>query len=356
MTYILSLEPAAAAWRGPQRLILKVAAEQITDVEYRFDLPLRSRSASKLSPIQEVAQSCPTCSQSHSLAFALAVEALLGVSAPLRASRIRLVAAECERAISHLTTLEAIFTLMGVATTAATLAEMRTRLSQGLTQLVGSSAEGVLVVPGGIRRDPSAADGADLRSLLTTLSEQVYRLADRVIDQRLILARTVAVGSLSETAAAQFRLCGPLARASGLQTDVRVDAPYGAYAALAPQMIVQRSGDVYARVVLLFLEALESLKLSDRALDNLPDGAVMVELPQSLPVAQAEATVEAPRGALRYRVEGDTKGELNFWVEPAPQFDRLLARTLLLQAAPDDALLIALSTDPCSACQALRAM
>ncbi|WP_129628132.1 hypothetical protein [Candidatus Oscillochloris fontis] len=354
MTYILSLEPAVAAWRGPQRLVLKVVAEQITDVEYRLDLPLRSRSVSKLSPIQEVAQSCPTCSQAHSLAFALAVESLLGVSLPLRASRVRLVAAECERAISHLTTLEAIFALMGIATTAATLAELRTRLSQGLAQLVGNVAEGVLVVPGGIRRDPTAADCADLRSLMAGLSDAIFRLTDRVIDQRLILARTVAVGSLSETAAAQFRLSGPLARASGLKTDVRLDAPYGAYAALAPQMIVQASGDVYSRLVLLLLEVLESLKLSDRALDNLPDGAVMVELPNSLPVAQAEATVEAPRGALRYRVEGDAKGELNYWVEVAPQFDRLLARTLLLQAAPDDALLIALSTDPCSACQALR--
>ncbi len=354
MTYILSLEPAAAAWRGSQRLILKVADEQITDVEYRLDLPSRSRVASTRSPIQDVAQSCSTCSQAHSLAFALAVESLLGVSAPLRGSRVRLVAAECERAISHLNTLEAIFSLMGVATTAATLAEIRTRLCHGLAQLIGNASEGVLVVPGGIRRDPSAADCSDLRSLLTTASGEVYRIVDRVIDQRLILARTVGVGSLSETAAGQFRLRGPLARASGIKTDTRLDTPYGAYAALAPHMVVQESGDVYARMVLLFLEALESLKLSDRALDNLPDGAVMVELPTTLPVAQAEATVEAPRGALRYRVEGDPQGELNYWVEPAPQFDRLLARTLLLQAAPDDAILIALSTDPCSACQALR--
>jgi Ni,Fe-hydrogenase III large subunit len=74
-------------------------------------------------------------------------------------------------------------------------------------------------------------------------------------------------------------------------------------------------------------------------------------VPTSLPAGEGEATVEAPRGALRYRVESDGKRINSYRAEPAPQLDRLLARTLLGRAAPDDAVLIALSTDPCSACE-----
>ncbi|NTW02014.1 MAG: hypothetical protein HGA19_12105 [Oscillochloris sp.] len=351
MSYILTLEPAAAAWRGPQRLVLKVAGERIADVEYRLDLPTRPQAAGRTALLQEVSRLCPTCTHAHCLAFSLAVEALLGLEVPLRAARLRLVAAEMERATSHLTTLEALFTTMGMVATAASLAALRDTAARGLALLAGEADGGALILPGGLRRDLAEDRSTELRQLIAGASRQLYQIADKVIDQRLILARTVAVGTLSGTAADQFRLSGPLARASGLKADVRLDAPYGAYVALPPQLIVQESGDVYARLVVLLLEALESLKLSDRALDNLPEGLPTAHMPADLPMGEGEAMVEAPRGALRYRIESDGKRICGYHVEPAPQLDRLLARTMLVQATPDDVVLIALSTDPCSACQ-----
>ncbi len=351
MSYTLTLEPAAAAWLGPQRLVLKIADERIADVEYRPNLTPRSRTAARPALLQEVARSCPTCTHAHCLAFALAVEALLKLEIPLRASCLRLVAAELERATSHLGTLEALFSTLGLDTTAATLAELRDTCAQGLALLADESGNGALILPGGLRCDISDDRRMELRQRISGASRRLYQIADRMIDQRIILARTVAVGTLTNAAAAQFCLRGPLARASGLKDDVRISAPYGAYATLSPQMITQESGDVYARLVLLLLEALESLKLSDRALDELPTGQLSAQMPAILPSGEGEATVEAPRGALRYRVESDGKRISGYQATPAPQFDRLLARTLLDQAAPDDAVLIALSTDPCSACQ-----
>ncbi|MEI7771875.1 MAG: hypothetical protein WCI67_17925 [Chloroflexales bacterium] len=351
MSYTLTLEPAAAAWLGPQRLVLKVAGERITDVEYRPDLAPRSRAAGRPALLQEVARNCPTCTHAHCLAFSLAVETLLGLEIPLRASRLRLVAVELERATSHLSTLEALFCTMGMSATAAPLSTLRDTCAQGLALLAGPPDGGALILPGGLRHDISDDRRGDLRQQIAGASQRLYQIADRVIDQRLILARTVEVGTLTNAAAAQFRLRGPLARASGIEDDVRIGAPYGAYAALSPQMIIQEGGDVYARLVLLLLEALESMKLSDRALDGLPDGQLSAQVPATLPAGEGEATVEAPRGALRYRVVSDGKRISDYRAEPAPQLDRLLARTLLGQASPDDAVLIALSTDPCSACQ-----
>ncbi|NNJ12838.1 hypothetical protein EKD04_021155 [Chloroflexales bacterium ZM16-3] len=351
MSYTLTLEPAAAAWRGPQQLVLKVAAERVADVEYRLDLPTRPRAAGKPALLQEVARICPTCTHAHSLAFSLAVESLLGRDAPPRAARLRLVAAELERAVSHLVTLDAIFVTMGMTHLAASLAGLRDTAAQGMALLAGAPDGGALILPGGLRRDLSDDERLGLRQLLSGASRRLYQLADSVIDQRLILARTVEVGVLSGSAVTQFGLHGPLARASGITEDVRLDTPYGAYGDLSPQLITQESGDVYARLVLLLLEALESLKLSDRALEDLPDGPLSAQMPASLPEGEGVATVEAPRGALRYRVESDGRRISGYQADPSPQLDRLLARTILSRAALDDVVLIALSTDPCSACQ-----
>lgn len=354
MSYILTLEPAAAAWRGPQRLVLKIEAERVEEVEYRLDLPIRPATASKLPLVQAVARICSSCTHAHSLAFALAFESLLDLEIPLRPSRLRLVATELERTTSHLTTLEAIFNLMGMNATAIAIAAVRATIVQGMGILVGETTVGPLIVPGGLSRDVSEEERVDLHTLLASASDQLYMIADKVIDQRFILARTGAIGTLSHSAAAQFQLRGPLARASGQKRDERLDAPYGAYVALAPQLITQESGDVYARLVVLLLESLESLKLSDRALDNLPEGPAAAPVPPEVAAGVGEATVEAPRGSLRYRIESDGTEVRSYRVEPAPQLDRLLARTLLVQAAPDDVVLIALSTDPCSACQRAR--
>jgi Ni,Fe-hydrogenase III large subunit len=261
------------------------------------------------------------------------------------------VAAELERAASHLGTLAALFETMGLAATAAPLADLGASVGAGLAGLAGGPEAGPLIVPGGVQRSPADERRIELRQLLTSASRRLYQIADQTIAQRLILARTVDVGVLSGAAAAQFRLRGPLARASGLKDDVRLDAPYGAYSDLAPQLITQESGDIYGRLVLLLLEALEGLKLADRALDELPDSPLMAQMPSSPRAGEGEATVEAPRGALRYRIESDGKRISSYRAEPAPQLDRLLARTILSQAAPDDAVLIALSTDPCSTCQ-----
>lgn len=354
MSYTLTLEPAAAAWRGPQRLVLKIADERIADVEYRRDLPARPRPVGGGALLQQVARSCLTCSQAHCLAFALAVEDLLGLEVPIRAARLRLVAAELERAGSHLGTLEALFAAMGLAHTVAALAQLREAAGRGLALLAGDPAGGALILPGGLRHDLPDAQHAALRAHLAETSRQLYQIADALIDQRLVLARTVEVGVLSGAAAAQFGLRGPMARAAGLRDDVRLDAPYGAYAVLSPQLIVQESGDVYARMVVLLLEALESLKLSDRALEGLPAGPASAQVPARLPAGAGEALVEAPRGALRYQIESDGQRISGYRAQPAPQLDRLLARSILAGAAPDDTVLIALSTDPCSACEATR--
>jgi Ni,Fe-hydrogenase III large subunit len=166
----------------------------------------------------------------------------------------------------------------------------------------------------------------------------------------VLLARTIEVGGLPRAAAEQFGVRGPLARASGIARDARSDHPYAGYSRLAFKPITQDGGDVYARLMLLLLEAYESVKLIEQALKELAEGQSHGELPEELPVGQGASAVEGPHGLIRYVVESDGRRLTRVRIDTPRQLDRLLARTLLSDALIDNAVAIIASTDPCTAC------
>ncbi|MCX7790812.1 MAG: hypothetical protein N2378_09255 [Chloroflexaceae bacterium] len=355
MTYTLTIKPVAPAFLRPQRFVLKVEGERIVDVEYRPDtgdeVPFSRLERMRFSEIvATAARLCPDGGISHALALCHAIEALVETPAPPCAERLRLAAAELERAASHLTTLAALFRILSLGSLAQSCAADATAIRRSLSTLTGGDPAAWLR-PGGLEREPDATTWKALAEVEAILA-RLFPLAERTVARPMLLARTVEVGVISATAATQYGLAGPLARAAGLSADVRRDAPYGAYAELMPELALQEGGDVHARIAVLFLETLEALRLVQRVAQERQEGPVRVRLPETLPVGAASAVVEAPRGPLRYYVASDGGQISAIRVQSAPQLDRLLARTVLVNAALDDAALIVVSTDPCDTCPA----
>jgi Ni,Fe-hydrogenase III large subunit len=353
--YTLAITPSAPAWFSPQRLLLTVEGELIADVEYRPEpggaaLVQRLHGQPPALAVQQLGRICPSCGAAHALAFCLAVEQLAGVEVPPRALVARTIVAELERAASHLATLSTCFAALGLGPTAQTLGNLQHDVRAALTAATAAVPAAILT-PGGLEHDLS--DPATLRERLTLLRGRLFQLADGLIDRRPLVMRTVEVGVITPAAAEQFGLRGPLARSAGLRVDVRIDQPYAAYATFAPELALQEGGDVYARLVVLLLEALEALKLAEQALGDLPDGPRAAPVLPDVPAGEATGSVEAPRGAIHCRVASDGRKLQILALEPPPQLGRLLARTLLARADVDDAALIALSTDPCSGCLAV---
>jgi Ni,Fe-hydrogenase III large subunit len=358
VTYTLALTASAPALLRPARAVLKIDVERVAEVEYRPEPSVASpfTQAERLGVgrlIDEAGRLCPTCGLAHALALCHAIEALAGVAPPPRAAWLRVGAAELERAGSHLATLAAIFDALGLAPISASFADHGAAARAAQAALVGERP-GEWLLPGGLSRDVDDAGRAAFGQVAARGLAALFPIADRALTRRSLLARTVDVGVISGGAAAQFGLGGPLARAAGLPADLRRDRPYAAYAELQPEVAPQEGGDVYARILTLLLEALEALKLVERVFQELPDGPWRGELPGRLPAGVGEAAVEAPRGPLRYRVEGDGRRIAAVSAHAAPQLDRLLARTVLAGAALDDVPLIIVSTDPCDACLALH--
>lgn len=355
MSYSLALGPFHPAWRGPQRLVLRLSGEQIADIEYhegfnergcadrllRLDLP---------QALHLVTRICGPCSFAHSLAFCQAIEHLCGIAVAPRAEVLRCVVAELERTASHLNAAAGMLRLLGMESRASGLASAREANLQVLQRISGARIIPDLCLPGGLRRNLPAHDREELLVALPKLNRALYRMIDSTIDHRGLLARTIEVGALPRAAAEQFGVRGPLARASGLPRDARADHPYAAYTQLAFRPITQEGGDVYARLVLLLLEAYESVKLIEQALAELPEGDCQGALPEELRPGIGNGTVEGPRGMIRYSVESDGQRLSRVRIDTPRQLDRLLARTLLSGALVDNAVLIIASTDPCTAC------
>src|SRR5207249_2183664 len=95
---------------------------------------------------------------------------------------------------------------------------------------------------------------------------------------RIFLDRTRDIGVLSKEMAIDLSCTGPIARASGVVRDLRKDEPYLAYGDFDFKVVCAADGDCYARYLVRMEEMLESVKIIQQAVENLPAGPVNVDV------------------------------------------------------------------------------
>ena len=163
---------------------------------------------------------------------------------------------------------------------------------------------------GGARRDFTDDQRRDLMAAMDDLEKRMGPITHWLTHDKTLAMRTKGVGILTREDAIRLGAVGPHARASGVDMDVRRDAPYSSYEDFDFKVPVQESGDVYARVVIRVLEIYESIKIIRQAVDNLPEGPINLgnRIPK-VPAGEFIARHEAPRGHLVYKVVTD--GGLN---------------------------------------------
>lgn len=334
VSYTFALGVYAPHWKGPQRLILTVDQDVVRDVGYTDGYNARG-CAERLarmpldSAVQLVARISSVASHAHTFAFCSALEAMWGVAVPARAQCLRCALAELERLTLHLSTLAELTAALGAQPRSTQISECYRTARRATHALSGRAIMPDLCVPGGVRRDVPDEQRKQALVLLEGLQRQFFPLVDQLVDQPTLLARTVNLGILSREVAERFQLRGPVARAAGIGMDLRRDTPYAAYPQLEVRSVTQDGGDTHARLVVLLLEALESIRLTSLALQIMPDGEIRTLPPRDIPATQTSAAVESPRGALRYTVQGDGQRLSSVTIAAPRTLDRLLARTLL---------------------------
>jgi NADH-quinone oxidoreductase subunit D len=217
----------------------------------------------------------------NELGVALAVEQMLGLEVPARATWLRMLLAELNRVLSH---------LMFLGHLDVRFLRLREPLQHVLEEATGGRVHVVLTRVGGLREDVPegwtdrcAAAVALVRSALPTVD----------------LAPFVGLGVLSVADALAHGVSGPVARASGLDLDLRRDDPYLAYPALDVPVVLGSDGDAAARFDCLLRQLRVSLDLVAACLAALPSGPVNVKLPKTVRAPEGATYVwtEAPSGA-----------------------------------------------------------
>ena len=271
----------------------------------------------------------------HGLAFCQAVEAATGAAVPARARRLRVVLLELERLYNHVGDFGMIANDTGFAAAHAHCFRIRERLLRLNKQVTGSRLLRGGLVPGGVAVDaPSAVDVADEVDAALRDFEEIVAIS---LDSTLVADRLDATGRLTRRTATDHGTLGFVARASGIDADVRRDHPFAAYAELSPRVSVHESGDVRARTLVRVEEARESARLIRAALAGLPAGPLAVALPPLPPAAPAFSLVEGWRGAIIHWVLADADGTLRRVKVLDPSFLNwpALSYALLTNIVPD---------------------
>ncbi|MEN6409578.1 MAG: hydroxyacid dehydrogenase, partial [Anaerolineaceae bacterium] len=193
---------------------------------------------------------------------------------------------------------------------------------------------------------PVLAVTHEIKTALETLVVPIF------MNDRTVIARTAGVGPLSKSDAILYGAVGPLARASGIETDIRSDAPYAAYQELGFKMVTAQEGDVRARVVVRALEMLESVRLIEAALENLPSGAININEPYPIiPVGEVTVRAEAPRGEVVYYLKSDGSDIPERVKIRTPSYVNIPATRAMVKGQHlGDLSIIQASVDPCLSC------
>lgn len=317
---VLNIGPQHPSTHGVLRLRLKLDGERV--VECEPIVGYMHRGAEKLFEVRDYRQIIMLANRhdwlsafSNELGVVLAVERLMGIEVPERATWLRMALAELNRVLNHLMFLGSYPLEIGAITPMFYAFRERETLQAVLEEVSGGRIHYMFNRVGGLKEEIPAGWTKRARRAVAAVRERMPDL-DRIIHRNdIFMARTVGVGVLSAEDAAAYGASGPVARASGLDFDVRRDEPYLFYDQLDLPVVTRATGDCHARFAVLLEQVIVSLDLVDQCLDQIErvGGPVNVRLPKVVkaPEGHTYAWTENPLGVNGYYLV--SRGEKTPW-------------------------------------------
>lgn len=222
----------------------------------------------------------------HGWAACMAMEQAAGITIPERAAVIRGILAERERIANHLGDMGAICNDVAFSFAQMQFTRLREVWLRTNARLFGHRLLMDVIVPTGVSRDISAADGQALQQEVLWLRKELLEIIPAIDLNSSLEDRLFTAGYLSPEIAAAFGTVGYVGRASGQDFDVRRDAAYAPYNEVSFKVAFEEQGDIASRFWVRHKEIMASLKLITQFVELLPAGNI--NTPWSTPIADSE--------------------------------------------------------------------
>jgi ech hydrogenase subunit E len=292
---------------------------------------------------------CGICSFGHGWGYCKSVEGNMGVEVPERAEFLRTIWHELGRIHSHLLWLGLTADGFGFESLFMHTWRLREQILDIFEETTGGRVIFSVCKVGGVRKDVSDEKLAEIAVILDKMRKELKELAEVFLNDTSVKSRLVGVGTLSKEEAIDLCAVGPVGRASGIASDIRMDG-HGAYAELGFAPIVEEGGDCYARLKVRVRELFQSIELIEKAIILIPEGDIDVKV-KGNPEGEFVARLEQPRGEAFYYSKGDGSKFLKRIRVRTPTNANIPALVKTLQGCElADVPMLVLTIDPCISC------
>ncbi len=338
---LLNMGPQHPSTHGVFRMVLWVDGEKVVDVEPHIGY--LHRGSEKLCEGEQYAQIITLFDRMDYIAnfnneqvYCRAVEKLMGLVVPERAEYIRVILCELNRIASHMLFIATMGLDAGAMTPSMFCFRGRERI-QGLFESVsGARMMHNYFRIGGLKEDVPDDFVPQVRDLLKLIKEDTEESDKLLSFNEIFLARLKDVAVMSAADAIDYGLTGPCLRASGVDYDVRMAAPYSVYDRFDFDVPIGLDGDCWDRYYLRVQEIYQSVRIIEQALDQLPEGEVASSVGRRLirpSAGEVYVRAENPRGEIGvYLISDGSDRPYRVKVRP-PSFCNLSALKHMLKDA-----------------------
>ena len=251
-------------------------------------------------------------SMSNNFGYALAVEKLANIEVPERAQYLRVIMAELTRLANHVSVIGFLLNDLGAFFTPVLYAfREREKILDIFEETAGSRMMCNYLRFGGVKQDLPPGILERIGKLVGEFPKFLDEFEALLTKNEILCMRCQRVGVLPYELAVNASITGPMARASGVNYDLRKIDGYSIYPRFKFKVPLGKVGDVYDRYMIRILEMRQSLEILRQALKEIPQGPVIN--PKFAALAKAPRNFKPPKGEAYGRVEAP-KGELGFYL------------------------------------------
>lgn len=307
--FVINIGPQHPATHGVLHLVMTLNGETIKKVEPHLGYIHRSiekmcESLSYRQFIYVTSRMDYLSAHINNHACALCVEKGLQVEVPQRAQYIRVIMDELTRIASHELWWGAMSMDLGAFTPFFHSFRERETINEIMEETCGARLTMNYMVPGGIMHDLHPDFVKKVKAFIVQYKERIHEYHELITGNIIFINRMKNIGTLTKKDVITYGCTGPVARASGVKSDIRKIAPYDVYDKVQFDEIFETEGDSLARYNVRMREMNESIKIIEQLIDNIPDGEIQ---------AKTKAVIKLPKGEFYQRVE-TARGELGVYI------------------------------------------